>query len=109
MAILHAHFGFKKPIGGYGMFLRPIINPMIFYQHCTFFKLTMLNHCQNVMLLQNDVNPTTCLWERIVPSRNLNQKLCKWFKMTKLCNVLVLGNVEDECTFSNLAFMKIKL
>jgi hypothetical protein len=28
--------------------------------------------------------------------------------MTKFCIVLVLGDMEDELTFSNLAFMKIK-
>lgn len=29
--------------------------------------------------------------------------------MTKICMVMVLGNVEDECTFSNLSFMESKL
>ncbi len=81
---------------------------MILDQHSTFFKLTMLNHFQDAMLPQNDVNPTTRLWERIVPNGILNHKLFKWFKMAKLCNVIMLGNMEDECTFSNLAFMKTK-
>jgi hypothetical protein len=109
MAILHAHFGYKKPIGGFSMFVGPIMNHVILDQQSTLFKLTMLNHCQDAMSSQNDVNMTTRLWERIVPSGNLNQKFTKWFKMAKLCNVLMLGNVEDECTFSNLAFIKTKL
>ncbi len=52
--------------------------------------------------------PNHAIMERIVPNGILNQKPSKWFKMAKLCNVLMLGNVEDECTFSNLAFMKTK-
>jgi hypothetical protein len=79
------------------VFVGPIINHVILDQQSTFFKLTMLNHCQDAMLPQNDVNSTTQLWERIVLSRILNQILSKWFKTAKLCNFLMLGNVEDEC------------
>jgi len=79
MAILHAHFGYKTPIGGSGMFVGPIINHVILDQHSTFFKLTMLNHFQDAMLPQNDVNPTMRLWEGIVPNGILNHKLSKWF------------------------------
>jgi hypothetical protein len=61
------------------------------------------------MLPQNNVNLTTWLWERIRISGILKRRHFKWFKMTKFCIVLVLGDVEDELTFSNLAFMKTKL
>jgi hypothetical protein len=107
MAILQAHFGYKKQWGGFGMFIGFVINRMILDQWSTFYKLTMLNHCQDAMLSHN-VNPTTWLWERIGISVILKRRLSKWFEMTMFCIVLVLGDLEDECTISNLAFMKTK-
>ncbi len=60
------------------------------------------------MLPPHDYNPITCLWERLGSSMILNHHLFKRFKLTKLCMVLVLGNVKDKCIFSNLAFIKTK-
>jgi hypothetical protein len=39
----------------------------------------------------------------------LNFKLVKWFKLAKLCMVLILGNMDDEWTFSNFSFIKNNL
>jgi hypothetical protein len=39
----------------------------------------------------------------------LNHRLFEWFKLAKLCMVMVLGSVDNERTFSNLAFIKTKL
>ncbi len=53
--------------------------------------------------------PTTRLWERLRSNVILHHWLSKWFKLTKLCKVMMLGSVEDEHIFSNLAFIKTKL
>jgi hypothetical protein len=69
----------------------------------------MQNHAQFSMLPPHDCNPITCLWERFGSSVILNHCLFEWFKLAKLCMVMVLGSVEDKCTFSNLVFIKTKL
>jgi hypothetical protein len=69
----------------------------------------MQNHAQATMLPPHDYNPTTRLWVKLGTSGILNYQLYKWFEMAKICTIMVLGNVEDEWTFSNLSFMKSKL
>jgi hypothetical protein len=69
----------------------------------------MQNHCQATMLLPLDCNPTMHLWKRLGPSGILNHQLSEWFKFVEFCMMMVLGNVKDEHTFSNLVFMKSKL
>lgn len=55
------------------------------------------------MLPLNNCNPTTRLWERFASSGVLNQQLSKlWFKLVDLCMVMVMENVEDELSLSNL-------
>jgi len=74
-----------------------------------FFQMTMKNHAQFAMLPPHDYNIATHLWERLGSNVILNHHLFDWFKLTKLGMVMVLGSMEDECTFSNLAFIKTKL
>jgi hypothetical protein len=52
-----------------------------------------------------DDNPTFCMWQKMVPFAILNQWLSKWFKLVDLCVIIVLGNVQNECFFSNLNFI----
>jgi hypothetical protein len=66
----------------------------------------MQNQAQFAMLPPHDYNLATHLWERLGSSVILNHHLSEWFKLTKLCMVMVLGSMEDECTFSSLAFIK---
>ncbi len=61
------------------------------------------------MLPFHDYNPITLLWERLASSEIVRQWLLKWFKLVQLCMVMIIGNVEDEKTFSNMSFMKNKL
>jgi hypothetical protein len=49
------------------------------------------------------------LWERFGSTGIVNNHLSKWFKLVKICMVMILGSVKDECTFLNIAFMKTKL
>jgi len=108
LVIIQTHFGHPKAwgtitVGG------ALLNPIIFNEHSFFFKLTMQNHAQFAMLPPHDYNPSTCLWEKFGSSVILNHCFSKWFKLTKLCMVMVLGSVEDEHIFSNLAFIKTQL
>jgi hypothetical protein len=61
------------------------------------------------MLPLHDYNPTMWLWERFASSAIVCQWLLKWFKLVQLYMVIIIGNVEDEKTFSNMSFMKNKL
>lgn len=49
------------------------------------------------------------LWERFGSIGILNNSLSKWFKLVKICMVMVLGSVKDQCTFLNIVLMKTKL
>jgi hypothetical protein len=69
----------------------------------------MQNQCNGAMAPPHDCNPIMHLQEKLGFNVILNNRPSKWFKLVKLYVVMVLGFVEDECTFSNLVFMKIKL
>jgi hypothetical protein len=69
----------------------------------------MQNHAQSAMLPPHDYNLATHLWKRLRFNVILNHNLFEWFKLGKLCIMMVLGSMEDERTFSNLAFIKTKL
>jgi hypothetical protein len=69
----------------------------------------MQNHAQSTMLPPRDCNPTTRLWERLGSSVILNHQHFEWFKLAKFCMVMVLDSMEDERTFSNLAFIKTNI
>ncbi len=55
-----------------------------------------------------DVNPLTQVWRTIEISQVLRTGMFKYLKVVKII-VQVLGSVEDECTFSTLAFVNLKL
>jgi len=103
---MQLHFWHPKVFGNSTTFVGPLVNHFFLL---AFFKLMIQNHCQATMLLPLDCNPTTRLWERLGLNGILNHQLSKWFKFVELCMVMVLGNVKDEHTFSNLVFMKSKL
>jgi hypothetical protein len=46
------------------------------------------------------------LWEKLKSNAILKQCFYEWIILVKLCIVMVLGNVKDKHTFSNLAFVK---
>jgi hypothetical protein len=55
------------------------------------------------------VNPIIRMWSRIQSSPLLVLKVNEYIKVAEIVMVQVLGSVEDERTFSNLAFMNNKL
>jgi len=57
-----------------------------------------------------DVNPITKLWRTFTSKfQILEVKIRKYTKLAKFDVVQVIGSIENECFFSTLIFMKIKL
>ena len=51
----------------------------------------------------------TRLWTKISGSEILQQTMLEYFKLTDLCQTMILGSVEDDRMFSALSFLKSKL
>ncbi len=56
-----------------------------------------------------DVNPLIQLWRTIETSQVFKTIMVEYLKVVKITIFQVLGSVENECTFSTLAFAKAKL
>ena len=57
---------------------------------------------------ENPFNPgaITRLWKRISQSEVLRTSISEYFKLSDLCQTMILGSVEDERVFSALGFLK---
>jgi hypothetical protein len=55
------------------------------------------------------VNPLTQLWRNVATSAWLRAAMSEWIKVAEIAAIQVLGFVEDERTFSSVAFSKGKL
>ena len=73
------------------------------------FKLTMKSHAHSAMAEPRDANPVTKLWQKVGTNGLLLNRLSEFIKVAEIAITAVLGSVEDERTFSNLAFIKSKL
>jgi hypothetical protein len=73
------------------------------------FRLNMSHNAEAVVHEPLDVNLVTQRWLKIQSSSLLVLKLSAYIKVAEITMVQVLCLVEDERTFSNLAFMKSKL
>ncbi len=62
-----------------------------------------------MMQESKDVNLVTHMWLKIQFSTLLVEKLSEYMKVVEIAMEMVLGSMEDEKTFNNLAFMKSKL
>jgi len=70
--------------------------------------ITMQSNIEVTLKAPHDCNPTTQMWKRFTSSVILKNKILKYFKLVEFAIVVVVGNVEDECTFSTIIFMKSK-
>ncbi len=81
-------------------------------QHCLinklFFYIRMRNNSHGVFHLLLNCNPTIILWEHLASNAIVVDKLSKYLKLVELAIIMVLGNVEDEKTFSTFNFMRLK-
>jgi hypothetical protein len=86
-----------------------LLDAILSEQQSSFFIIAMQSNCSFAMLPLRAYNPTTCMWKQVANSYILRLKMFKFFRLIELVIIMVLGNVEDERTFSTLIFMKSKL
>jgi len=73
-----------------------------------FFYIRMKSNSHVVLHLLPDCNLTIKLWGHLASNAIVVDKLSKYLKLVELTIVMVLGNVEDERTFSTFNFMRLK-
>jgi len=69
----------------------------------------MKSHAYGAMEEPWDQNPLTNVWILIGQNALMLNRLFEFIKVAEIVILEVLGNVEDERTFSTLSFMKSKL
>jgi hypothetical protein len=71
--------------------------------------MTMGHNFDPIFYKKSDLNPPTKMWHKVSRSPLFNHKPSKFIKLAKIALVQVRGSIENECTFSIVAFMKTKL
>ena len=56
-----------------------------------------------------DLGGITRLWKRLSQSEILHTSISEYFKLANLCQIMILGLVEDERVFSALGFLKLNV
>jgi len=81
------------------------------YENPNYYASLMIFQTYKNAILRNVHLLGQLLWFWFYPGYNkiLNKHFLKCFELVELCMVMVLGNMEDEHIFLNLAFMKMKL
>jgi hypothetical protein len=69
----------------------------------------MKQNATKAMEALDDVNPVSKLWQRIGCNGLLHNHLFEYMCLAEIAIIVVLGSIEDERTFSNLAFIKNKV
>jgi hypothetical protein len=87
----------------------PILDARTLGYQTSLFKLTMKSNSKGAMEEPRDRNPLTKLWQKVSQNTLMTQRLSEFIKVAEIAVTAVLGSVEDERTFSTLAFMKSKL
>lgn len=73
------------------------------------FKLTMLSNSKKAMVgLKAKENPLAKLWVGLSADQLLCSHISEWFKIVELAIVTLIGSIEDERNFSNMAWIKKK-
>lgn len=73
------------------------------------FKLAMRSNAHSAMEPPFDTNPLTRIWKTLDASSCLTHHFSEFMKLAEVAVIHVLGSVEDERTFSSVAFLKSKL
>jgi len=87
----------------------PLINMRLLMLQMSLFKLTMKSHAKAAMEEPMEQNPLTKVWVCIGQNTLMVNRLSKFIKLADIAICVVLGSVANECTFSTLSFMKLKL
>jgi len=69
----------------------------------------MKSNCRDAMAEPRELNPLTKLWDKVGQNGLMRSRLSEFIKLSQVAICAVLGSVEDERTFSTLAYMKSKV
>jgi hypothetical protein len=87
----------------------PILSSAKLNHKCGQFKAAMMANSAAILEKPITLNPLTKLWCSLPTSSILKKDFGEWFKVAQIVAVQVLGSVEDEHTFSTVAFIKNKV
>jgi len=107
LPIIPTHFRHPQGLGVFCYFLWVSIKSCLSWWAVCLFQTHHAKSSHHIAYpwLQFDI----WLWEKLKSNAILNQCFYEWIILVKLCIVMVLGNVKDKHTFSNLAFVKSKI
>jgi len=108
MDILKAHYCELRHIqvGEEMKLVQPMLDGWRLESQQGMFKTAMMSNSARVMELPFHVNPVTKLWNLMCANFHTQCLFSKYMKLAEIAMVHVLGSVEDERTFSSLAFLK---
>lgn len=106
-AILKNHYCYERKIGD--VYSPPVLDLSALNHECSQFKGAMKANAADALQKPITLNPLTKLWRTLSMSMVLKKHFREWFKVAELAAVQVLGSVEDERTFSTVAFSKSRL
>lgn len=114
-AVLKKYFCEKKSLkengeGNSSIDISQALNLELLESQMSLFKLTMKQNGPQILEEGPfDENPLTKLWIKLSKNPIFCDRICEWFKVAQIAIVTVVGSVEDERTFSTVAWMKNKV
>lgn len=87
----------------------PMLDARLLGMQTSLFKITMRSNSASAMAEPFDKNPLTKLWGKVAQNGLMRSRLSEFIKLSNIAVTAVLGSVEDERTFSTLAYMKSKV
>ena len=113
LTVLKNHYSGQNRIISASTSMELSIDPLVSWARLNYesgmFRMTMTNNAAAAMERPLQVNPFTALWRTLSSNAHLKSHIGEFMKLAEIACVQVLGSVEDERTFSNLAFIKSKL
>jgi len=111
LRVLMEAYGHGKVLGSGSekLLLPPLINRDMLMSQRGLFRVCMKSNARAAMLPPFDVNPLTKVWRVLDGNNSLTKNFTEFIKLAEIAVTHVIGSVEDERTFSSLAFLKSKL
>jgi hypothetical protein len=98
-----------KDLNGNKVQVKEMLSPTLLDSQAYFFKVSMKSNSEAALGEPFDVNPLTKLWQSLDSNSILKVRMSEYFKLAQIVVCCVIGSVEDERTFNNLAFLKSRL
>ena len=99
---------FCKSIEFNGVTINRILDEgLLRWQSGTFVRT--MKHQYQLIRNPHEEGSATKLWTELKQSTLLSEEILEYFKLSDLCQTMILGLVEDERFFSALGFLKSKV